>query len=30
MGGLAVQVGDDLIDGTVNGRLEDARRRISG
>jgi F-type H+-transporting ATPase subunit delta len=30
MGGLAVQVGDDLIDGTVSGRLEDARRRISG
>jgi F-type H+-transporting ATPase subunit delta len=30
MGGLAVQVGDDLIDGTVSGRLEEARRRIGG
>jgi F-type H+-transporting ATPase subunit delta len=30
LGGLAVQVGDDLIDGTVSGRLEDARRRITG
>lgn len=30
MGGLAVQVGDDLIDGTVSGRLEEARRRITG
>ena len=30
MGGLAVHVGDDLIDGTVSGRLEDARRRITG
>lgn len=30
MGGLAVQVGDDLIDGTVSGRLEEARRTISG
>lgn len=30
LGGLSVQVGDDLIDGTVSGRLEDARRRITG
>ncbi|CAA9353515.1 MAG: ATP synthase delta chain [uncultured Nocardioidaceae bacterium] len=30
MGGLTVQVGDDVIDGSVSGRLEDARRRISG
>ncbi len=29
MGGLAVQVGDDLIDGTVSGRLQDARRRLT-
>ena len=30
LGGLAVEVGDEIIDGTVSGRLEDARRRITG
>lgn len=29
-GGIRVQVGDDLIDGTVNSRLADARRRLAG
>ncbi|MDO9377868.1 MAG: F0F1 ATP synthase subunit delta [Nocardioidaceae bacterium] len=30
IGGIAVQIGDEIIDGTVAGRLEDARRRIGG
>jgi len=30
LGGLAVEVGEELIDGTVAGRLEEARRRIAG
>lgn len=28
VGGLSVHVGDDVIDGTVAGRLEDVRRRL--
>lgn len=30
VGGLSVEIGDDIIDGTVSARLEDARRRIAG
>ncbi|UPK73895.1 F0F1 ATP synthase subunit delta [Nocardioidaceae bacterium SCSIO 66511] len=30
VGGVAVEVGEDIIDGTVSSRLEDARRRIAG
>ncbi len=30
LGGLRVQVGDDLIDGTVSNRLSDAQRRFAG
>jgi F-type H+-transporting ATPase subunit delta len=30
MGGLRVEIGDDVIDGTVSNRLDDARRRIAG
>jgi len=30
LGGLQVEVGDDLIDGTIASRLHDARRRIAG
>lgn len=30
VGGLRVQVGDDVIDGTLASRLADARRRIAG
>jgi F-type H+-transporting ATPase subunit delta len=30
LGGLRVEVGDDVIDGTVASRLEDARRRLAG
>jgi F-type H+-transporting ATPase subunit delta len=30
MGGLRVEIGDDVIDGTVSGRLDDARRRLAG
>lgn len=30
LGGLRVQVGDDLIDGTVANRLHDAQRRFAG
>lgn len=29
IGGVSVHVGDEIIDGTVAGRLEDARRRIA-
>jgi F-type H+-transporting ATPase subunit delta len=29
LGGLAIQVGDEVIDGTVLARLEDARRRLT-
>ena len=30
MGGVKVEIGDDVIDGTVAGRLDDARRRLAG
>ena len=30
VGGLRVAIGDDVIDGTVAGRLEDARRQLAG
>ncbi|MCB0919139.1 MAG: F0F1 ATP synthase subunit delta [Actinobacteria bacterium] len=30
VGGISIQIGDDLIDGSVASRLEKARRRISG
>lgn len=30
IGGIRVQVGDEIIDGAVADRLEDARRRIVG
>jgi F-type H+-transporting ATPase subunit delta len=30
IGGVRVELGDDVIDGTVVGRLEDARRRMAG
>ena len=30
VGGLRVSIGDDVIDGTVSGRLEDARRQLAG
>ncbi len=30
VGGLRVSVGDDVIDGTISGRLEDARRQLAG
>jgi F-type H+-transporting ATPase subunit delta len=30
LGGLQVEVGDDLIDGTIASRLHEARRRIAG
>ncbi|UYM05981.1 F0F1 ATP synthase subunit delta [Solicola gregarius] len=30
VGGVSVEVGEDIIDGTVASRLEDARRRIAG
>jgi F-type H+-transporting ATPase subunit delta len=30
LGGLQVAIGDDVIDGTVAGRLEDARRQLAG
>jgi F-type H+-transporting ATPase subunit delta len=30
LGGIRVQVGDEVIDGTVAGRLEDLRRRMAG
>ena len=30
LGGMRVEIGDDVIDGTVRGRLEDARRRLAG
>lgn len=30
VGGLHVSIGDDVIDGTVAGRLEDARRQLAG
>ncbi|MBO9519961.1 MAG: F0F1 ATP synthase subunit delta [Nocardioidaceae bacterium] len=30
IGGLRVEVGDDVIDGSVSSRLDDARRRLAG
>ena len=30
VGGLRVDIGDDVIDGTVSGRLEEAQRRLAG
>lgn len=30
VGGLKISIGDDVIDGTIAGRLEDARRRLVG
>lgn len=30
LGGVRVEVGDDVIDGTVSSRLEEARRRLAG
>jgi F-type H+-transporting ATPase subunit delta len=30
IGGLKVEIGDDVIDGTVSGRLDDARRAVAG
>jgi F-type H+-transporting ATPase subunit delta len=30
IGGVRVEIGDDVIDGTVAGRLDDARRRLAG
>ena len=30
VGGMRVEIGDDVIDGTVSGRIDDARRRLAG
>lgn len=30
VGGLRVEIGDDVIDGTVSNRLDEARRRLAG
>ncbi len=30
VGGLRVEIGDDVIDGSVSARLDDARRRLAG
>ena len=30
IGGLRVEIGDDVIDGTVVSRLDEARRRLAG
>ena len=30
VGGLKVSIGDDVIDGSISGRLEDARRQMAG
>jgi F-type H+-transporting ATPase subunit delta len=30
VGGIRVEIGDDVIDGTVASRLDDARRRLAG
>jgi len=30
LGGIRVEIGDDVIDGTVSSRLDDARRHIAG
>ena len=30
LGGIRVEIGDDVIDGTVASRLDDARRKLAG
>ena len=30
IGGIRVEIGDDVIDGTVASRLDDARRKLAG
>jgi F-type H+-transporting ATPase subunit delta len=30
VGGLRVEIGDDVIDGTVSSRLNDAQRKLAG
>ncbi|MEU4418926.1 ATP synthase F1 subunit delta, partial [Nocardia salmonicida] len=30
IGGMRVEIGDDIIDGTVSSRLDDARRKLAG
>lgn len=30
VGGLKISIGDDVIDGSISGRLEDARRQLAG
>jgi F-type H+-transporting ATPase subunit delta len=30
LGGLRVEIGDEVIDGTIASRLDDARRRLVG
>mgnify|MGYP001424439142 CR=1 FL=1 len=30
VGGLSIQIGDEVIDGTIAGRLDDVRRRLAG
>ena len=30
LGGIRVEIGDDVIDGTVSSRLDDARRKLAG
>jgi F-type H+-transporting ATPase subunit delta len=30
LGGLRVEIGGELVDGTVSARLEEARRRLAG
>ena len=30
LGGIRVEIGDDVIDGTVSARLDDARRLLAG
>ena len=30
IGGIRVEIGDDVIDGTVSSRLDDARRKLAG
>ena len=30
VGGMRIEIGDDLIDGTISSRLDDARRRLVG
>ena len=30
LGGLRVEIGDDVIDGTVASKLDDAQRKLAG